>query len=112
MFIMKLNSEMFDKVKSGKKTYEVRLLDEKRQKIGIGDTIIFKREPDLIDGVVVKVVDAKVFPSFEHMAMTLSLASVGFENKDARQVARYYHKIYTKQDEAQYGVVAFRIELL
>ena len=43
MFIMKLNSEMFDKVKSGKKTYEVRLLDEKRQKIGVGDTIIFKR---------------------------------------------------------------------
>ena len=78
MFIMKLNAEMFDKVKSGKKTYEVRLLDEKRQKIGVGDTIIFKKEPDLIDGVVVKVIDARVFPSFEQMAMTLSLASVGF----------------------------------
>ena len=112
MFIMKLNAEMFEKFKYGKKTYEVRLLDEKRQKIGVGDTIIFKKQPDLIDGVVVKVVEARVFQSFEQMAMTLSLASVGFENKDARQVARYYHKIYTKQEEEQYGVVAYRIEKL
>lgn len=109
---MKLNSEMFDKVKSGQKTFEVRLLDEKRQKIGVGDTIIFKRQPDLIDGVVVKVVEAKVFPNFEQMAMTLSLANVGFENKDARQVVRYYRKIYTKQDEEKYGVIAFKIELM
>ena len=112
MFIMKLNAEMFEKVKSGKKTYEVRLLDEKRQKVGVGDTIIFKKQPELIDGVVVKVVEARVFQSFEQMAMTLSLASVGFENKDARQVARYYHKIYTKQEEEQYGVVAFKIQKL
>ena len=112
MFIMKLNAEMFDKVKSGNKTYEVRLLDEKRQKIGVGDTIIFKKEPDLIDGVVVKVVEARVFPSFEQMAMTLSLASVGFENKDAGQVARYYHRIYDRKEEAQYGVVAYKIELI
>ena len=53
MFIMKLKPEFFDQVKSGKKIYEVRIYDEKRQKVAIGDNIIFKREPDLIDGVIV-----------------------------------------------------------
>ena len=42
----------------------------------------------------------------------IAIIATGFENKDARQVARYYHKIYTKQDEAKYGVVAYKIELL
>jgi ASC-1-like (ASCH) protein len=109
---MKLKPEFFDQVKSGKKTYEVRLYDEKRQKIAVGDTIIFKKEPELLDGVIVKVVDVRRFESFEQMAQTLSLASVGFEGKNASQVSWFYRKIYTKADEQHYGVVAFKIELI
>ncbi|MBE5736026.1 MAG: ASCH domain-containing protein [Clostridiales bacterium] len=112
MFIMKMQGEFFDQVKSGKKIYEVRLYDEKRQKIGIGDTIIFKKQPELIDGVVTKVVDVKRFDTFEQMAQTLSLSSVGFDNKNAGQVARFYRSIYSREDEKKYGVIAFKIELL
>lgn len=112
MFIMKLSSEHFDKVKSGSKTYEVRLNDEGRQKIGIGDSIIFKRLPDLIDGVIVKVTDVKVFPSFEDMARVLSIESIGFDKKNAGQVSRYFLKEYSKADEKKYGVVAFKFELI
>ena len=112
MFIMKLDAQFFDQVKSGKKIYEVRLYDEKRQKIGIGDNIIFKKQPELIDGVVVRVVDVKRFDTFEQMAMTLSLSSIGFDNKNASQVARVYRSFYSKEEEKKYGVVAFNIELL
>ena len=112
MFIMKLKPEFFDQVKSGKKIYEIRLHDEKRQKIGVGDNIIFKKEPELIDGVIVRVVDVKRFNSFEDMARTLSLSSIGFDNKNATQVARFYRTIYSKEDEKNYGVVAFKMELV
>ena len=112
MFIMKLRPEFFEQVRSGKKIYEIRLNDEKRQKIIVGDTIIFKKEPELLDGVIVKVVDIKRFESFEQMAQTLSLASVGFEGKNASYVSRFYNKIYPKADEKHYGVVAFKIELI
>lgn len=112
MYIMKLREEFFDQVKSGKKTYEVRLYDEKRKKICIGDTIIFKKMPNLIDGVVTKVVDVMKFETFEQMAQTLSLTSVGFENKNASQVSRFYRSIYGKEDEKKYGVVVFKLELL
>jgi len=112
MYIMKLKEEFFDKVKSGKKIYEVRLYDEKRQKVCVGDTIIFKKMPELIDGVVTKVVDVKKFESFEQMAQTLSLASVGFEKKNAAQVSRFYRSIYGREDEKKYGVVVFKLELV
>jgi len=112
MFIMKLTSEFFDQVKSGKRTYEIRIYDEKRQKVAIGDNIIFKKLPDLIDGVIVKVTDIKRFETFEDMARTLSLSSIGFENKNASQVARFYRSFYSKEEEKKYGIVAFKMELV
>lgn len=112
MFIMKLSSEHFDRVKDGSKVYEVRLNDENRQKIGIGDCIIFKKMPDLIDGVIVRVTDVKVFSSFEEMAKILSIESIGFKGKNAEQVSRYFLKQYSRTDEKNYGVVAFKFELI
>ena len=111
MFIMKLQTEMYDKIKSGKKYYEVRVFDEKRQKVKVGDTIVFKKLPELIDGVVTKVVDVMRFESFEQMARVLSLEAVGFENKDAIDISKYYRNYYTEEEEKQFGVVAFRLEL-
>ena len=112
MFVMKLTTDHFDKLKSGKKIYEVRLNDESRQKIGVGDNIIFKREPDLLDGVIVRVTDVKRFDTFEQMATILSIESIGFDLKNASQVSRHFLKIYSKSDEAKYGVVAFKFEVV
>lgn len=112
MFVMKLSGEHFDKLKSGKKIYEVRLHDESRQKIGIGENIIFKREPDMLEGVIARVVDVKRFDTFEQMASILSIESIGFDGKNASQVSRHYLKMYSKADEKKYGVVAFKLELV
>lgn len=38
---MKLHSSPFNMIKCGEKTYELRLYDEKRQCIKIGDGIVF-----------------------------------------------------------------------
>ena len=109
---MKLKEEFFDQMRDGKKIYEARLYDEKRQKICIGDTIIFKKMPNLIDGVVTKVIDVKRFDNFEQMAQTLSLTGLGFEKKNSAQVARFYRSIYGKEDEQKFGVVVFKLEKL
>lgn len=110
MFVMKIQEDFFEQVKSGKKVYEVRVYDEDMQKIVIGDTIIFKKMPNLIDGVVTKVVDVKKFDTFEQMAQTLSLSSVGLDKKNASQVSRFYRSLYSKEDEKKYGVIAIKIE--
>ena len=40
---MKLNDEPFQKIRDGKKTIELRLFDEKRRKLELGDHIIFSK---------------------------------------------------------------------
>lgn len=45
--ILKLKPKYFNYIKNGTKRIELRLYDEKRQTINIGDTIIFQREPEL-----------------------------------------------------------------
>ena len=65
MIIMKLQPEFFEKIKNGEKTYEIRLNDEKRQQINIGDLVVFKKEPDCYEGVVCKVLEKRFFPNDE-----------------------------------------------
>lgn len=44
---MKLNRDPFEKIKSGSKTIEMRLFDEKRQRISVGDFIEFSSADNL-----------------------------------------------------------------
>lgn len=43
---MKLNVEPFEAIRNHRKTVEIRLNDEKRQKVKIGDTIVFTNIDD------------------------------------------------------------------
>ena len=49
---MKLNNVPFETIKNGTKTIELRLYDEKRRKIKIGDTICFKGKASTIKAIV------------------------------------------------------------
>lgn len=42
---MSLQSEPFEKIRDGKKTIELRLFDEKRKTIQLGDSIEFQKQP-------------------------------------------------------------------
>ena len=112
MYMMKLDAKFFDKMRERKKVYEVRLNDEKRSGIVVGDKIIFKRRPELIDGLVVRVVEIKRYESFEKVATSLSLNSLGFENENVQSVVDFYHTIYSVEDEKKYGVVVLKVELI
>lgn len=46
IYEMKLNAETFEKMKTGIKTVEIRLLDEKRRKPKAGDEIKFFKLPE------------------------------------------------------------------
>ena len=56
-FSMRLNSVPFSMIASGNKTIEMRLYDEKRQKIAIGDTICFTDVSDATRVLHTKVKD-------------------------------------------------------
>ena len=109
---MKLRKIYFEKIKSGEKIYEIRLNDEKRKLIQIGDVITFKNEQNLSEIIQTKVLDLIYFKSFKEMAETLPLSKISFENSSKDEVEQVYHTFYSAKDENKYGVVAIKIELI
>ena len=64
---MKLQPEYFNFILNGTKRIEIRLNDEKRQLIKLGDTIKFMKEPELNESFNTKVVGLLKYNSFEDM---------------------------------------------
>lgn len=109
---MKLQPIFFDKIKMGTKVYELRLFDEKRRNIKVGDIIIFKKEPQLCEFLRAKVLDLLHFNSFLEAANCLSLKGMGFEGFSAEETAEVYHSFYSESDEKKFKVLAIKVEVL
>ena len=80
--IMNLTPSPMQKIRDGKKTIELRLYDEKRKRISIGDTIKFINTEDSNDTLCVTVIDLFVFTSFAELYDNLPLLKCGAAVKD------------------------------
>jgi len=109
---MKLQSEPFEKMKSGKKTLELRLYDEKRRSIKPGDEIEFSELPGLENKIKTKVVGLFRYGTFAEMLSDLPTRLLGYEESDREYLKTSMYEVYTKEQEAEYGVLGIRIELL
>jgi len=108
MHKMSLKGKYFNLIKSGEKTIELRLLDEKRAKIKIGDEIRFTHIDNSSDFVDVKVIDLHVSSSFANLFKSIDVKKSGFTNvKDMKDVLETFYPI-EKQEEL--GVVGIEIE--
>lgn len=107
---MKLQAIYFEKMRAGQKTFEVRLFDDKRKKIAVGDEIVFKKEPELAESLRMRVVGMEIFESFEEMAVTLPPRALGFDDKSKAEIVETYHSFYSADDEKKFKVVAIKLE--
>ena len=64
---MKLQSKYYNYIKSGTKRIELRLYDEKRKNINIGDIITFYKEPELVESFDAKVIGLLRYNSFSDL---------------------------------------------
>ena len=88
---MGLNAPSFDKIVDGSKTIELRLYDDKRREIKIGDVIEFSKI-DSKDKVRRKVTALLNFADFEAMIDCLPLSLFGHADKESVKVG--VNKIY------------------
>lgn len=107
---MKLQPKVFTQVVDGNKTIESRLFDEKRQKISIGDTIIFSREPENIITTHTKVVDIFRARNFEELVSKFS--STDFGNTSQSETLAELSEFYSEKDQEKYGVVGFKLKVI
>lgn len=109
---MRLADAPFDMIKSGKKSVEVRLTDEKRRQISVGDVIIFCRKSGISDTCAVNVVGLRHYKNFLELFSAESLAAAGCENMTAAQAAQSMYQYYTAEQESVFGALAIEIELI
>ena len=109
---MRLADEPFDLIVDGKKTIEVRLHDEKRRVLSVGDIIIFYRKSCISDMCTVTVVGLRDYSNFSELFSTERLADTGCTDMTAEQAAQSMYKYYTTEQEERDGVLAIEIKLM
>jgi ASC-1-like (ASCH) protein len=105
---MKLQPDSFWKIKNGSKTLELRLNDEKRQRIKVGDEIEFSLATEPMQKVIATVEDLYLFPTFKDLCYSFDPVEYG---SDDREEYAGMNKYYSKEDEAKYGVLGIRIRI-
>ncbi len=107
---MNLQPKYFDFMKNGTKRIELRLYDEKRSKIQLGDIIEFsKSEDEKIDAEVIGLLRYKNFTDlFEDFDISI-LADASMTKQELLDVLSEF---YTPEKQAQYGVVGIRLRIL
>lgn len=108
--ILKLQPKYFDYIKNGTKRIELRLYDEKRQKIDIGDTIIFQKEPELETNMKVKVIGLLRYNTFEELFQDFDIEIMADKSMTKQELLNVLEEFYTPEKQKQYGVVGIRIE--
>ena len=112
LHLMKLNSEPFLKIADGTKTIELRLNDEKRRLIKVGDYIEFTNVANSEEKIQVKVVNLHHFRSFEELYAVLPLNKCGYSTQELNTATHTdMEKYYTKEEQAKYGVLGIEIVL-
>lgn len=106
---MKLNDAPFKAIKNGSKTIELRLYDEKRRKIKIGDTVCFKAKAGATTATVKAL---HVFKNFEELYAALPLDNCGYAPSELQAASPDdMLEYYSKEQIEKYGVVGIEIEI-
>ena len=109
---MRLNPAPFRMIKSGGKTIELRLYDEKRRRIAVQDTITFI-ETDTGEKLSVTVTALHVFPSFDALYRALPLKECGYTEENVKTASPDdMLAYYSAEQQRSHGVVGIAVALL
>lgn len=108
--VMNLAPQPFEMIKSGQKTIELRLWDEKRRKICVGDVIEFVNTQDSTAVLHATVLDLFVFDSFETLYENLPLIECGYTAENIAAASPNDMDVYySKEQQLAHGVVGIKI---
>lgn len=109
---MKLLPEYFNYIKNGTKRMELRLNDEKRKDLEIGDIIVFEEQTDIPRFLKTKVADIYHRANFEELVNEFDIELLADKNIKKEELKEVLEKIYPLEKQVQYGVVGIKIEII
>jgi len=106
---LKLATEPFNAIISGNKTIESRLYDAKRQKIQIGDRIIFTNRDNSEQTVTAEVVGLLRYATFRDLFSHNNPRKFGGDNVEwlENQISEFY----SIEDQNIYGVIGIEFKV-
>ena len=107
---MGLQPEPFEKIRSGKKTIELRLFDEKRKTIQLGDIIEFQKQPEEQETIRTEVMALLRYKTFSELFNDFSIEDFGGTDKISFLEGVY--RFYTPEREQKETVLGIKIKLL
>ncbi len=105
-----LDSDIFEIVKNGTKTVEVRLYDEKRRKLKVGDTLVFLKRPDDIEQIKTKITNLEVYKNFKELIKHYEMKELYLESYTKEMFLEELKRFYTEEEQEKYGVLAITFE--
>lgn len=105
---MRLVDFAFKAIKNGGKDIEVRLNDEKRKLINIGDIIEFEHL-DTKEILKVEVINLYKFNTFEDLFNSFNHKRFGLKDNDE---AIIMDNFYTKEEQEKYDALAIEVKLI
>lgn len=110
---LNLHQRPYSMIANGMKTIELRLLDEKRKKIVVGDTLVFKNTKDPTATLSCIVKKLHIFANFEELYQSLPLDKCGYMPDELPTASAKDMEIYYSTEKQKcYGVVGIEIALI
>ena len=109
-FEMRLAAKPFEMIKNGSKTIELRLYDEKRQKISTNDIIVFTNTSTK-ERIKTRVIRLHIYESFKELYEKLPLEKCGYIEGNIRSDSyKDMLEYYPKEKQSEYKVVGIELE--
>ena len=107
---MNLQPKYFDFIKNGTKRIELRLYDEKRRSIQLGDIIEFAKSED--EKFKAEVIGLLRYNSFAELFEDFDISILADSSMTKQELLEALGEFYTEEKQAEFGVIGIRIKLI
>ena len=107
-----LDKEIFENVKYGTKNIEVRVNDEKRRRLKVGDKITFLLRPDDLESIDAVVEDLIYYKNFKDLVEDYTEEELYPSEYTKEEFLTLLKKFYSDEEIDKYGTVAIKFRIL
>ncbi|MBQ8631797.1 MAG: ASCH domain-containing protein [Alphaproteobacteria bacterium] len=110
MHKLNVKEKYYNLLKSGIKTIELRLFDDKRKNIEVGDYIEFSNSSDGDDKFMSQVIKLHRANNFSELCQKIDCKKAGFS--DSNELINILEEFYSQERQKEFGVVGIEIKLV
>ena len=111
MITLKLQPKYYNYMLHGTKRIEIKLYDEKRKTLNLGDSITFLKEPDLKESFQAKIIGLLRYENFEKIFQDFDISILADKSITKEVLRNELEEFYPKEKQEKYGVLGIRVEL-